>query len=101
MGEPAVQVEVIREQELAEIRGIAPVYVFQEQVKGGTQIRGNRPVESREPGRIFGQVGMLLHLQPLQEERAKFRTRSEIRDHALCLAPYLLGGGKLVLCGSV
>ena len=52
--QPAVQVQEVRQQELAEIRRLAPDHVFQEQVERSAQVGGDRT--DRIPGNRLGSL---------------------------------------------
>ena len=54
MSEPAIQIEVIGKEQLAEIGGFAPNHVFHKQIERSAQIRGERAIKLRETGGVFG-----------------------------------------------
>ncbi len=93
--QPAVQVEVVGEEQLAEVGRLAPDHVVEEQVERRPQVGGERRVEAGESLRVLRQVRDVVDLEPREQELADLRLRPRVGEHPLGLLRDLRARGEL------
>ena len=83
--QPTVEIQIVREQQLAEVGVAVPGRVVQEQVERSPQVGDDGRVEAGEAVGVLGHVRRGVELQPQVKELAQLGVGALVGQHALGL----------------
>ena len=81
----SIKNDLIRQQQLAKVRLLTPDDLPQKDLQRRAQVGSDRLVETGLALRVFGEIRILIHFEPLQQKLAHLRPGARVGNHPVGL----------------